>query len=57
MIGVVWFLISVMIDLFLFLPPSPMQMSITGYFMDIGITYLIIPIITIGMGYLTGKMT
>lgn len=57
LIGVVWFLISVMIDLFLFLPPSPMQMSITGYFMDIGITYLIIPIITIGMGYLTGKMT
>ena len=57
LIGVFWFLISVIIDLFLFLPPSPMQMGITGYFMDIGITYLIIPIITIGMGYLTGKMT
>lgn len=55
LIGVVWFLMSVIIDLFLFLPPSPMQMSITSYFTDIGITYLIIPIITIGMGYLTGK--
>ena len=55
LIGVIWFLMSVIIDLFLFLPPSPMQMSITGYFTDIGITYLIIPIITIGMGYLTGK--
>jgi len=57
LIGVVWFLISVIIDLFLFLPPSPMQMGITGYFMDIGITYLIMPIITIGMGYLSGKNT
>lgn len=55
LIGVVWFLMSVIIDLFLFLPPSPMQMSITDYFMDIGITYLIMPIITIGMGYLTEK--
>lgn len=55
LIGVVWFLISVIIDLFLFLPPSPMQMSITSYFMDIGITYLIIPIITMGMVYLTGN--
>lgn len=55
LIGVIWFLMSVIIDLFLFLPPNPMQMSITGYFTDIGITYLIIPIITIGMGYLTGK--
>lgn len=55
LIGVAWFLISVIIDLFLFLPPSPMQMSITSYFMDIGITYIIIPIITMGMVYLTGK--
>jgi hypothetical protein len=55
LIGVAWFLISVIIDLFLFLTPSPMQMSITSYFMDIGITYLIIPIITIGMVSLTRK--
>lgn len=55
LIGVIWFLISVIIDLFLLLPPSPMQMSITSYFMDMGITYIIIPIITMGMVYLTGK--
>ena len=55
LIGVIWFLISVIIDLFMFLPSSPMQMSITNYFMDIGVTYLIIPIITMGMAYLTEK--
>jgi hypothetical protein len=49
-IGVVWFIINIAIDLVLFLPPSPMQMSFTNYMMDIGITYLMIPVITIGLG-------
>lgn len=49
-IGVVWFIINIAIDLVLFLPPSPMQMSLTNYMMDIGITYLMIPVITIGLG-------
>lgn len=49
-IGVSWFLINIIIDLILFLPPSPMQMTFTNYMMDIGITYIIIPVITIGMG-------
>jgi hypothetical protein len=49
--GVTWLFISLIIDLLLFLPPGPMQMSVTSYFMDIGITYLMIPIITIGFGY------
>ena len=51
-IGVMWFLISIIIDLILFLPPSPMQMSFTDYMMDIGLTYLIIPAVTIGFGYM-----
>jgi len=51
-IGVVWFLVNIIIDLALFLPPSPMQMSLTNYLADIGVTYLMIPVITIGMGYL-----
>lgn len=49
-IGVFWFTISIIIDLLLFLSPSALQMSFTDYLMDIGITYLLIPFITIGMG-------
>lgn len=55
--GVVWFIISIVIDLLLFLPPSPMHMSFTGYIMDIGLTYLIIPIVTVGLGYQSQKMS
>lgn len=55
--GLVWFIISIVVDLLLFLPPSPMQMSFTGYIMDIGLTYLIIPIITVGLGYQSQKIS
>jgi uncharacterized membrane protein YpjA len=51
-IGVAWFIINIVIDLVLFLPSSPMQMTLTNYMMDIGITYLMIPVMTIGMGYM-----
>lgn len=51
LIGVAWFLICISLDLLLFLSPNPMQMSITDYMADIGFTYLIIPIVTVGMGY------
>jgi hypothetical protein len=51
--GVTWLIISLIIDLILFLPASPMQMSFNSYIMDIGITYLMIPIITTGMGMAT----
>jgi hypothetical protein len=51
-IGVSWLIISLIIDLILFLPASPMQMSFTAYFIDIGTTYLMIPVITLGFGYL-----
>lgn len=52
LIGAVWFLISLIIDLMMFLPESPMHMDFIPYMMDIGLTYMIIPIITIGFGYL-----
>ncbi|BDZ66746.1 hypothetical protein [Methanobacterium ferruginis] len=52
MIGVIWFVINIAIDLVMFLPPSPMQMTLTNYMMDIGITYLMIPVITMGMGFM-----
>ena len=49
-LGVLWLAISIAIDLAIFLPPSPMQMSFMTYVQDIGLTYLIIPICTIGIG-------
>jgi hypothetical protein len=52
LIGLVWFFLSIIIDLTLFIPESPMQMSFTNYMMDIGITYLIIPVVTMGFGYI-----
>ena len=53
--GVVWFTISIIIDLVLFLSPSALQVSFTDYLMDIGITYLMIPFITIGMGLVAAE--
>ena len=54
-IGIVWFIINIAIDLVLFLPESPMHMNFIDYMMDIGLTYLIIPSITIGMGYMANN--
>lgn len=51
-IGIAWYIINIAIDLVMFLPASPMQMSFADYMMDIGLTYVMIPVITIGMGYL-----
>ena len=54
-IGIVWLVISLVIDLILLMPESPMQMTLSDYGMDIGITYLIILIIPVGSGYLMEK--
>ena len=53
--GVLWFVLSLVIDLMLFLPASPMQMSFSDYMMDIGLTYLIILMIPISIGALVSK--
>lgn len=53
-LGVMWFLISIFIDLLMFMW-GPMKMTFTNYMMDIGLTYLITPAVTIGMGYLVDK--
>lgn len=50
-LGVVFLLISLTIDLIMFIPNSPMHMNLLDYISDIGLTYLMIPVITIGMGY------
>ena len=52
MLGILWFLISLVIDLFMF-SAGPMKMGFVDYMKDIGITYLIMPAITIGAGYLS----
>lgn len=54
-IGISWFVISIAIDLMMFLPPSPMHMGFSDYMMDVGFTYLIIPVVTLGMGYTSAK--
>lgn len=53
-LGVVWFVISIVIDLLMFMW-GPMKMSFLDYMADIGLTYLIIPIVTISFGYLLQK--
>ncbi len=51
LMGITWFLISILLDLSLFMW-GPMQMSFVNYIMDIGTTYIIIPVVTIGFGYI-----
>ena len=49
--GIVWFIIAILIDLLMFLPASPMHMNFTDYMMIVGVKYLIIPVVTVGTGY------
>lgn len=49
LVGAVWFAVSVAIDLVLF-SSGPMKMSFDAYMQDIGLTYLIYPIVTTGFG-------
>jgi hypothetical protein len=46
--GIIWMILNIVIDLPLF-SFGPMKKPLTDYFTDIGLTYLIIPIITTGM--------
>ena len=47
--GLVWVAINVVIDLLMFMQ-GPMKMSFTDYMQDIGLTYMMIPAITTGIG-------
>lgn len=51
LLGLLWLGVNLAIDLPLMLSPSPMQMTLSEYLADIGITYLLIPVITTGMGW------
>ncbi len=48
-IGLLWFSMCILIDLPIYLY-GPMQMSLKDYAADIGLTYVMIPTITIGFG-------
>jgi hypothetical protein len=50
-LGIIWYIISLIIDLIMFMPESPMQMTFVDYMMDIGLTYVIIIVIPIGFGH------
>lgn len=53
-LGVFWLIISIVLDLLLFME-GPMKMPFTDYMADIGLTYLIIPVITSGYYYVREK--
>jgi hypothetical protein len=53
-LGIIWFVISIIIDLLMFMW-GPMKMSFINYMLDIGFTYLIYPIVTIGFGLVLKK--
>ena len=55
LVGVIWLTISLILDLLLFME-GPMKMPFVDYIFDIGLTYVLIPIITIGFGYLLKNM-
>ncbi len=53
-LGILWLAENIIFDLMLFME-GPMKMTITEYMADIGVTYFIIPAITIGYGYTLEK--
>jgi hypothetical protein len=53
-VGLIWFAISLVLDLLMFMW-GPMKMTFVDYMMDVGIVYLIMPTVTIGIGYLMAK--
>ncbi|UCC81460.1 MAG: hypothetical protein JSW46_10595 [Gemmatimonadota bacterium] len=54
-LGALWYAISVVIDLPLMLT-GPIGMGFGEYMADIGLTYLIIPTVTIGLGLACGQV-
>jgi len=53
-LGVIFLLISLFFDFFFFIR-GPIKMSVLSYVKEIGITYLVYPIITIGFGFVLGR--
>lgn len=54
-LGISWLAINILFDLPLF-SYGPMQMSLQHYMADIGLTYLLLPVITIGAGFQAARL-
>lgn len=52
-VGVVWLVINIILDLIILVPMS--KMNIGTYFAQIGLRYLVIPIMSISIGYIAEK--
>lgn len=55
LVGALWFVICVLIDAPLMLFGGPMAMTIGEYMADIGLTYVIIPTVTLGIAVALGS--
>jgi hypothetical protein len=55
LLGILWMVISLLIDAPLMLFGGPMKMPPAGYAADIGLTYLIIPIVPTALGLAVEK--
>lgn len=53
-LGLVWLAVNILVDLPLFLAPSPMQMTLAEYAGDIALTYVLMPVITTGIDHIRG---
>jgi hypothetical protein len=49
LLGVVWLAMSILVDAPLMLLTGPMQMSLGAYLGDIGLTYVVFPVVTFGL--------
>ena len=55
MVGVVWFVLNILLDLLILVPMS--KMAIGDYFAQIGLEYLTMPTMSIAMGYIAQAAT
>ncbi len=55
MLGLVWLAINILIDLPMVFR-GPLEMTLPEYFADIGLTYLIIPVITLSTGLASARV-
>ena len=56
-LGIIVIVINWLIDALIMLPPSPMQMTLSAYFQDIGFTYFMILPITLGFGFIANHFS
>ena len=55
--GIIVTVINWIIDAVLMLSPSPMQMTFSDYFQDIGFTYFMILPISLGFGFIANRLS